>query len=33
MSNLSTTSDDILACARCLIVAGGYNGFSYADIA
>lgn len=33
MSNLSTTSDDILACARLLIVAGGYNGFSYADIA
>ncbi|MER8962199.1 TetR/AcrR family transcriptional regulator [Mesorhizobium sp. M0701] len=33
MSNLSTTSDDILVCARSLIVAGGYNGFSYADIA
>ncbi len=33
MSNLSTTADDILACARSLIVAGGYNGFSYADIA
>lgn len=33
MSNLSTTSDDILACARSLIVSGGYNGFSYADIA
>ena len=33
MSNLSTTSDDILTCARSLIVAGGYNGFSYADIA
>ena len=33
MSNLSTTSGDILACARSLIVAGGYNGFSYADIA
>jgi TetR/AcrR family transcriptional regulator, transcriptional repressor for nem operon len=31
--NLSTTSDDILACARSLIVAGGYSGFSYADIA
>jgi len=30
---LSPTSDDILACARSLIVAGGYNGFSYADIA
>jgi TetR/AcrR family transcriptional repressor of nem operon len=33
MSNLSTTADDILTCARSLIVAGGYNGFSYADIA
>ncbi|MCB4771248.1 TetR/AcrR family transcriptional regulator [Ancylobacter sp. Lp-2] len=33
MGNISTTSDDILACARALIVAGGYNGFSYADIA
>jgi TetR/AcrR family transcriptional repressor of nem operon len=33
MGNVSTTSDDILACARSLIVAGGYNGFSYADIA
>jgi len=32
MSNLSTTADDILRCARSLIVAGGYNGFSYADI-
>lgn len=33
MSNISTTSDSILACARSLILAGGYNGFSYADIA
>ncbi|MCJ7996173.1 TetR/AcrR family transcriptional regulator [Rhizobium cremeum] len=33
MSNLSTTSDDILRCARKLIIEGGYNGFSYADIA
>lgn len=33
MSNMSTTSDDILACARNLIMAGGYDGFSYADIA
>lgn len=33
MSNFSTTSDDILRCARTLIIAGGYNGFSYADIA
>lgn len=27
------TADEILRCARSLIVAGGYNGFSYADIA
>ncbi|QEN85864.1 TetR/AcrR family transcriptional regulator [Labrys sp. KNU-23] len=33
MSNLSTTSDDILASARSLVMNGGYNGFSYADIA
>ncbi|MBS0235191.1 MAG: TetR/AcrR family transcriptional regulator [Proteobacteria bacterium] len=33
MTNFSRTSDDILACARSLIVAGGYNGFSFADIA
>lgn len=33
MNKLSTTSDDILACARTLIATGGYNGFSYADIA
>ena len=33
MNKLSTTSDDILACARSLIVNSGYNGFSYADIA
>ena len=33
MSNLSTTSDEILASAQRLITAGGYNGFSYADIA
>lgn len=33
MTNQSTTFDDILSCARSLIVAGGYNGFSYADIA
>ncbi|WP_049731407.1 TetR/AcrR family transcriptional regulator [Rhizobium ecuadorense] len=32
MSNLSTTSDEILASARNLIICGGYNGFSYADI-
>lgn len=33
MSTVSSTADDILACARTLIIAGGYNGFSYADIA
>lgn len=33
MSNLTSTSDAILNCARNLIIAGGYNGFSYADIA
>jgi len=33
MTNFSSTADDILACARSLIIAGGYNGFSYADIA
>jgi TetR/AcrR family transcriptional repressor of nem operon len=32
MTNLSTTSDRILSCARSLIVQGGYSGFSYADI-
>jgi TetR/AcrR family transcriptional repressor of nem operon len=33
MNNISNTADDILACARTLIIAGGYNGFSYADVA
>lgn len=33
MKPVSTTSDNILSCAQSLIVAGGYNGFSYADIA
>ena len=33
MNNHSSTSDAILACTRKLIVGGGYNGFSYADIA
>ena len=28
-----TTYDDILSCARSLLIGGGYNGFSYADIA
>ena len=32
MSNVLTTSDEILASARNLIMSGGYNGFSYADI-
>lgn len=32
MSNLSTTSDQILTSARSFIISGGYNGFSYADI-
>lgn len=29
----STTSEEILTAARSLIISGGYNGFSYADIA
>jgi TetR/AcrR family transcriptional repressor of nem operon len=29
----TNTADQILACARRLVVSGGYNGFSYADIA
>ncbi|MEN2990758.1 TetR/AcrR family transcriptional regulator [Tistrella sp. BH-R2-4] len=33
MSTPANTSDDIIRVARSLIVAGGYNGFSYADIA
>src|SRR4051794_33891679 len=33
MSNLTNTSDEIMASARSFIIAGGYNGFSYADIA
>lgn len=33
MSNLVMTSDQILSSARSFIVSGGYNGFSYADIA
>lgn len=33
MAHSSTTADDILTCARSLIVAGGYDSFSYADIA
>lgn len=33
MSNLTNTSDQILASAQALIETGGYNSFSYADIA
>lgn len=33
MTRTSTTFDDILDCAQTLIMKGGYNGFSYADIA
>ena len=33
MAIATATSDDILGCARTLIIAGGYNGFSYADVA
>ncbi|WP_110657909.1 TetR/AcrR family transcriptional regulator [Salinicola halimionae] len=33
MTNPTSTADKILQCARSLIIAGGYNGFSYADIA
>lgn len=33
MSKPSNTADEILAAARTFIIAGGYNGFSYADIA
>ena len=32
MGSPSTTSDEILRCARSLIIAGGYDSFSYADI-
>jgi TetR/AcrR family transcriptional repressor of nem operon len=33
MNKISNKSDEIVACARALLIAGGYNGFSYADIA
>lgn len=33
MTNPAPTSERILDTARALIMAGGYNGFSYADIA
>lgn len=32
MENSQTKADEILRCARVLIVKGGYNSFSYADI-
>lgn len=32
MTKPNSTSDEILACTRSLILSGGYNGFSYADI-
>ncbi|MFC6336603.1 TetR family transcriptional regulator [Pseudomonas sp. CCM 7891] len=32
MANHSKTFYEILSCARSLIIAGGYSGFSYADI-
>jgi TetR/AcrR family transcriptional repressor of nem operon len=32
MTSASATYDEILLCARSLIIAGGYHGFSYADI-
>ncbi|TRB00280.1 MULTISPECIES: TetR/AcrR family transcriptional regulator [Rhizobium/Agrobacterium group] len=32
MKTPQTKADEILRCARTLIVSGGYNGFSYADI-
>lgn len=33
MTASASTSDEILRCARSLLIEGGYNGFSYADIA
>lgn len=33
MPDSTTTYDEILRCARSLLIEGGYNGFSYADIA
>jgi TetR/AcrR family transcriptional repressor of nem operon len=32
MSNISPKADEIVHSARGLIISGGYNGFSYADI-
>lgn len=33
MNNKASTAEDILASARALIVSGGHDGFSHADIA
>jgi TetR/AcrR family transcriptional regulator, transcriptional repressor for nem operon len=33
MVSATSTADEIIHCTRTLIIAGGYNGFSYADIA
>jgi len=33
MAPATDTADEIIRSARALIIAGGYNGFSYADIA
>ncbi|OZI66772.1 TetR/AcrR family transcriptional regulator [Bordetella genomosp. 11] len=33
MEQLSSTAEEILACTRALIIAGGYKSFSYADVA
>lgn len=33
MGNATATYDEIIRCARALIISGGYNGFSYADVA
>ena len=33
MATFASTSEAILRCARTSIIAGGYNGFSYPDIA
>jgi TetR/AcrR family transcriptional repressor of nem operon len=32
VNDASSTAAEILRCARALIITGGYNGFSYADI-
>ncbi|MBW9073332.1 TetR/AcrR family transcriptional regulator [Agrobacterium deltaense] len=32
MKNPQTKADEILRCARSLIIKGGYNSFSYADV-